>query len=142
MQSVALRGLTVALILTLLSCANPAESAESLPDFPPLPLFPSGPDRLDAALPARLVLEGRCLYLLSAGGEAWLALWPWPGTSWDGVAVSLDGARVSVGSNAEFRGGEIELDAQVLASYEWVNRPLNDCLISKAWFVYTVTPAP
>ncbi len=138
MRSRALLGL----IALLVSCARPVEPSPSATVDPSLPLFPASPEHLDAIILARLVADGDCLYLESEDGEKLLALWPSPGTEWDGEAVSFGGASLPVGAVAEFRGGGAELNEQVLSSYPWVNPPAEECLVANGWFVYTISPAP
>jgi hypothetical protein len=99
-----------------------------------IPLYPANPASDGAFLDAKLVWDRECLYL-EAHGDRWLAVWPSPGTSWNRTAVSVLGSVVPVGNHAFFGGGETDLVAADVASYEFVNEPRVECLVGKAWWV-------
>jgi hypothetical protein len=126
----------LALIGLLTSCAD---QEQAVPSATPsaavdLPLYPANPASDGAFLDARLVSERDCLYL-EAHGDRWLAIWPSPGTSWNRAAVRVHGSVVTVGNQASFGGGETDLIAADLASYDLVNEPRHECLVGKAWWV-------
>lgn len=131
--------------LALTSCTSPRPSPSALPSFSlpdlegqPLGLFPAREAGLDALLPARLVLRNGCLYLVGETGASWLALWPWPGTSWMGNAVTVGDTTVPVGANAVFVDGESVLTEQDIDAHEWVKQPDAECLVQKVWWIHYV----
>jgi hypothetical protein len=107
----------------------------------PLALAPASEEGLSALVVARLTRRGDCLYLDSGTGR-WLAVWPSPGTTWDGSAVTIDGTTIPVGTSADFGGGETHLNAAVLENADWIKPPPEECLVAKAWWIYAVDSPP
>lgn len=125
------------------SCGNTESTAtppESTVVNDVLPLYAAGEGGLGAALEARLVRVEQCVFLVSAAGERWLALWPSPGTEWDATSVHSGGTAVAVGTTAVFGGGETDLTAADVARLEWVRAPKPECVIGKAWWIHNVDP--
>ncbi len=115
-------------------------SAAELAEWP-LALAPASEAGFGALLVARLTRRGDCLYLDSGAGR-WLAVWPTPGTTWDGSAVTMDGTTIPVGTSADFGGGETDLNAAVLRNVDWIKPPPEGCLVAKAWWIYAVDSPP
>lgn len=109
------------------------------PSAGPLALYQATEGGFSAMLEARLILEDGCLYLTDEASR-WLALWPSPGTSWEGDGVAIKGARVAVGSTAIFGGGETEINEEAVAAREWVATPDPRCLVDKAWWILGADP--
>lgn len=137
------RCLAAAVLSSLLvSCVgqpSPSPSPSQAPEAG-IPLYPANPASDAAFLTAQLTLDGDCLYLV-VHGDRWLAIWPSPGTSWNGVALSFRGQVIPSGAEANFLGGEGSLTADQVESYDFVNSPKEHCLVGNAWWVAHVDPA-
>lgn len=99
----------------------------------PLVLYPGSPEGHGALLQGKLAMDGYCLYVISEGGERWLAAFPWPGTSWnsENLSVQVRDKALRVGATSRFAGGESKGPGGVA----WVQAPGAECDESKIWFV-------
>lgn len=127
---------------------------------PRLPIYATNPAGDGGVLTGQLVpgKNGNCLYL-EAHGDRWLAIWPspprgvqvtavgadiwpFPGTGWDGTAVSMGNSVVVIGDLAVFGGGETVFGPAELESTDLVRPPSQRCLVEKAWWVTSVDSPP
>jgi hypothetical protein len=105
----------------------------------PLALYPASPGGFGAEVEAKLISENGCLYLRS-NTQKWLALWPSPGTTWDGTNVRLHDSVVAIGTTTVFGGGETQLTQTSARRTDWVKAPEARCFTGRAWWIASVDP--
>lgn len=123
--------------LPLLGALIAAASCASARAADPLALYPATPESQQARVQGTLTMEGACLYIVSEGGERWLAAFPSPGTRWEAGenAVAVGDRRIRVGEAGAFAGGEV---TNAGGTFRWVQAPAPACDASRLWMVSTL----
>ncbi|HET9879966.1 MAG TPA: hypothetical protein VFQ81_11785 [Candidatus Limnocylindria bacterium] len=84
-----------------------------------------------------LELEDGCFRLRMPGGATYNLYWASDAVvNGDGSTVTLNGVTATVGESVMVGGGEMNVDRETVASFDWVEAPAERCIHGPDWFVW------